>query len=112
MPEAPESLEFLTAVAALATRLAVDAVIVYSLTYHSLSFGSWELEAGRRKTRIRVTWEGKDRHLTVATAQLLSGSTARDWQLAEEHDYRKRRVAIGQLLGSVEAAMRAHAGLD
>ena len=83
MPDATESLTFLNALAGLATRLAVDGVDVYSVTYHSQVFGSWELEAGRRRVRIRVSWEGKDRHLRIATAQLASGSTERRWQLAE-----------------------------
>jgi hypothetical protein len=111
MPEPNESLIFLNAVAGLATRLFVDGVVVYSLTYHCLSFGSWELEAGRRRVRIRVTWEGKDRHLRVSTAQLASGSTERQWQLAEEHDFRKRRADIDQMFGTVYAAITAHAGV-
>lgn len=111
MPEPGESLQFLTAVAALATRLAVDDVTIYSLSYQQLGFGGWELEAGRRRMRVRVKWDGKDKHLRVSTAEVESGSTARDWQLAEEHDFRKRRVELAQLLGSVEAALKAHAGV-
>ena len=111
MNEPTESLNFLTSVAALATRLAVDDVTIYSLTYQHLGFGGWELEAGRRRMRVRVRWDGKDKHLRVSTAQVESGSTARQWQLVEEHDLRKRRVDLAQLIGSVEAAVKAHAGV-
>ncbi len=111
MAETPESLTFLNALAALASRLADEGVTIYSVTYHSHAFGSWEVESGRRRVRIRVTWEGKDRHLRVATAQLASGSTERAWQLVEEHDFRKRRPDLAQLFGTVHAAITAHAGV-
>jgi hypothetical protein len=109
MAVATEALTFLNALAALATRLSVDGVEIYSVTYHSQVFGSWELETGRRRVRVRVTWEGKDRHLRVATAQLASGSTERRWQLAEEHDFRNRRSDLVQLFETVHAAITAHA---
>lgn len=101
----------MNAFAALATRLAADGVDLYSVTYTSLGFGGWELETGRRRIRIRVTWDGKDHHLRVATAQTVSGSTGRKWQLAEEHDFRSRRPELAQLFESVQAAIRAHAGV-
>jgi hypothetical protein len=111
MAETPESLTFLTTLADLATRLAVDGVSIEAVTYQTHSFGSWELEAARRRVRIRVTWEGKDRQLRVATAQLASGSKERHWQPAEEHDFRKRRADLVQLFGTVHAAITAHAGV-
>jgi hypothetical protein len=111
MAEPTESLTFLNALAGLATSLAADGVEIYSVTYHSHVFGSWEIESGRRRVRVRVTWEGKDRHLSVATAQLASGSSERNWQLAEEHDFRNRRPDLLQLFGTVHAAIKAHAGV-
>jgi hypothetical protein len=111
MAEATEGLIFLNALAGLATSLAVDGVEIYSVTYHSQVFGSWEIESGRRRVRVRVTWEGKDRHLSVATAQLASGSSERAWQLAEEHDFRNRRRDLVQLFDTVHAAVKAHAGV-
>ena len=111
MSESAEPLAFLSAVAALAARLAADEIAVHALTYQTRAFGGWEIEAGRRRTRIRVSWDGKDRQLRVFTAQLASGSSAREWQLAEEHDFRNRRVDIVQILGTAHAAMTAHAGV-
>jgi len=111
MAEPSESLTFLNALAGLATRLSVDGVDIYSVTYHSQVFGSWEIEAGRRRVRVRVTWDGKDRHLIVATANLASGSSERKWQLAEEHDLRDRHPGLVQLFGTVYAAIKAHAGV-
>lgn len=110
MAEETGSLTFLNALAGLATRLSVVGVEIYSVTYQSQGFGSWQLESGRRRTRVLVTWEGKDRYLRVSTAQLASGSTDRQWQLAEEHDFRNRRPDLVQLFGTVYAAITAHAG--
>ena len=110
MAETSESLSFLTALADLATRLAVEGVTIESVTYHTHAFGSWELEAGRRRARVRVSWAGKDRQLRVATAELASGSKERHWEFAEEHDFRGRRTDPVQLLGTVHAAITAHAG--
>ena len=111
MPESPESLNFITSAAALATRLALEDVTIYSLAYHSIGFGSWELEAGRRRARVQLKWDGKGKQLTVSTAQVASGSTARQWQLVEEHDHRNRRADTTQLFTSIEAAVRAHLGI-
>jgi len=111
MAETDESLTFLTTLAGLATRLAADGVTIDSMTYQSQGFGGWQLEAGRRRVRIRVSWDGKDKHLSVATAQLATGSKERHWQLAEEHDFRGRRVDLTQLFGTVHAAITAHAGV-
>lgn len=111
MADDTESLMFLNALAGLATRLSAAGVTVYSVSYQSQGFGSWTLESGRRRIRILVAWDGKDRHLRVSTAQLASGSTDRQWQLAEEHDYRNRRPDLVQLFGTVYAAISAHAGV-
>ncbi len=111
MAEPPDSLTFLNALAALATRLAGDGVIIYAVSYQTHAFGGWEVEAGRRRVRVRVTWDGKDRHLKISTAQLASGSTERTWQLVEEHDFRGRRPDLPQLFGTMQAAITAHAGV-
>ena len=111
MPEPSESLKFITSAAELATRLSLDDVTIYSLAYQTIGFGSWELEAGRRRTRVQLKWDGKGKQLTVSTAQVASGSTARKWQLVEEHDHRNRRTDLAQLFASIEAAVRAHLGV-
>jgi hypothetical protein len=111
MAETTESLSFITALAELATRLSIDGVAIHSVTYRSHAFGSWELELGRRRLRVRVAWEGKDRQLRVSTAQLASGSTERQWQLVEEHDFRNRRADLAQIFGTMYAAITAHAGV-
>ena len=111
MADDNESLTFITAFAELATRLAADRIVIHSFSYQSESFGRWECEAGRRRVRIRIVWDGKDRHLLVSTAALATGSKERRWALVEEHDLRSRRPDVTQLLATVHAAITAHAGV-
>jgi hypothetical protein len=111
MADDNEALTFLNAFSELATRLAADRVVLYSLSYQSDSFGRWECEVGRRRVRIKVSWDGKDKHLLVSTAELATGSKERRWALVEDHDLRGRRPDVAQLLGTVHAAITAHAGV-
>ncbi|MEI8296837.1 MAG: hypothetical protein WCH32_02325 [Pseudomonadota bacterium] len=111
MADENEGLTFLNAFAELANRLAADRVVLHSFAYQSESFGRWECEVGRRRVRIRVSWDGKDKYLLVSTAELATGSKERRWALVEEHDLRGRRPNVTQLLATVHAAITAHAGL-
>ncbi len=111
MVESNESLPFLSALAALATQLSVDGVVIHSVSYQTQGFGRWELEAGRRRVRIRLSWDGKDKQLRVETAELVAGSAERRWQLAEEHDFRRRRPDVAEFFNTIRAAVSAHAGL-
>ena len=110
MASTPESLEFVTAIAELATRLAADQIALYGLRYSTDLFGGWECEWGRRRRRVKVTWDGKDLHLVVATAELASGSKDRRWQTVEDHEFRGRRVAVADLIRTAHAAIAAHVG--
>jgi hypothetical protein len=106
----PDSLAFVTAIAELATRLATDQFVLYGMRYSTDLFGGWECEWGRRRRRVKVTWEGKDQHLVVATAELASGSKERRWQIVEDHDFRGRQTTIANLMRTAHAAVAAHAG--
>jgi len=59
MLEPAEIANFLTAFAELATRLSADSLAIYFDLQLPLLSAAGEFEAGRRRTRIRVTWEGK-----------------------------------------------------
>ncbi len=111
MADENDSLAFLSALADMAARLAEHRIVVHAVTYQAQGFGGWELEVGRRRVRILVSFGGKDRHLKVSTAELAVGSTARPWQLVEDHDFRSRRPDLPQLFSTVYAAITAHAGV-
>jgi hypothetical protein len=106
----PDSLAFVTAIADLGVRLATDQITLYGLRYSSDLFGGWDCEWGRRRRRVRVTWDGKDQHLVVATAELASGSKERRWQTVEDHDLRGRRATLADLIRTTQAAVAAHVG--
>lgn len=101
---------FIAALADLAGRFSEHRIELQGLRYSSDLFGGWECEWARYRRRIRVTWDGKDQHLVVATAELAAGSKQRQWQVVEDHDFRGRRAAIADLMRTAEAAIAAHGG--
>ncbi|GEM_PF-1513401 len=108
MADENETLAFLTTLSGFAARLAEARIVLYAVTYQSQGFGGWEVEAGQWRTRILVAFSGKDRQLRVSKAEMAPGSSARQWQLVEDHDYRSRRPDLTQLFQTVHTAILAH----
>ena len=106
MSDAAYSLTFLNAVAGLATRLAVDRIAIYALRYDYPAFGSWDLVAGRRLSRVRIVWDGKDAALRVYAAHLVKAAAEPEWQLASEQDFSRRRSEHAELFGAIYNAIR------
>ena len=110
MSDAAYSLMFLNAVAGLATRLSVDGLAVYDVRFDYLAFGSWELVAGRRRTRVRVVWNGKEGVLAAYAARLERPTDAPQWQPVRELDFSKKRGEHEEIFAAAYAAVREHAG--
>ena len=108
MSDAAYSLMFINAVAALATRLSVDGLAIYNLSYDYPAFGRWDLVAGRRRSRVRVIWDGKDAALRVYAARLATSIEPPSWQLVSEQDFSKRRGEHAELFAAIYAAVRQH----
>ena len=106
MSDAAYSLTFLNAVAELATRLAVDRIAVYKLRYDYPAFGSWELVAGRRHSRVRIVWDGKGAALNVYAAHIRNAADEPNWQLESEQDFSKKRSELAELFGAIYTAIR------
>ena len=110
MATTAEASVFLAALADLAARLSEHRLELQALRYSSDRFGGWECEWARYRRRIRVTWDGKDQHFVVATAEMTPGSKQRQWQVVEDHDFRGRRAGIADLMRTAEGAVIAHGG--
>ena len=108
MSDAAYSSMLLNAIAALATRLTVDGLAIYTVRYDYPAFGSWELVAGRRQSRVRVAWDGKQAVLRVDAAHLRSAADPPQWQPVSEADYSKRRGEHAQIFAATYAAIRQH----
>jgi len=108
MSDAAYSLMFLNAVAGLATRLSVDGLAIYSLNYDYPAFGSWELVAGRRQSRVRVSWDGKTAVLRAAAAHLGAATDLPRWQPVSERDFSKRRGEHAEVFAAAYTAIRQH----
>jgi len=64
----------------MAQRLAADDIAIYEHRYAALDFGSWEIVAGRRKSRIRFRWDGRDAALTIEQAVCADSRTPLNWK--------------------------------
>jgi hypothetical protein len=109
MSDAAYSLAFLNSIAGLATRLAVDRLAIYSLRYDYGAFGSWELTAGRRASRVRVVWDGKEGRLSAFAASVGQGGEAPDWRPVTERDFSKKRTEHAEIFGVVHSTIRQYA---
>jgi hypothetical protein len=108
MSDAAYSSMLLNAVAGLATRLAVDGLAIYTLRYDYAAFGSWEMVAGRRHSRVRVVWDGKDAVLRVYAAHLGGSADQPQWRPVSEKDLSKRRADYAEIFGVTYTAIRQH----
>ena len=108
MSDAAYSSMFLNAAAALATRLSVDGVAVYSLRYDYPAFGSWELVAGRRRSRVRISWDGNEAVLSAYAAHLGSPGDQPQWRPVAEKDFSKRRGEHAEIFAAAYTAIRQH----
>ena len=111
MSDAAYSLMFVNALAGLATRLSVDGLAIYSVRYDYLAFGSWELVAGRRRSRVRVVWHAKDGILEVSAAHLANPTDEPQWQPVTERDFSKKRSEQTEIFAVACAAIREHASV-
>ena len=71
------------AVSKLVHELEVQDIAVYQHAYDYLAFGSWEIVAGTRKRRVRVTWDGKDSRLTVEACVVPDSQSLLNWKQLE-----------------------------
>ncbi|MBS0376672.1 MAG: hypothetical protein JSR73_19015 [Proteobacteria bacterium] len=108
MSDAAYSLALLNAIAGLATRLSVDGVAIYRLRYDYPAFGSWELVAGRRKARVRITWDGQDGHLRAEAGSVDAAGAIAAARPVADRDYSRRRTEHAEILNFAYATIRQH----
>ena len=60
MPDSESALNHLHSIVALGDRLKEFGIAIYEHHYLTLVFGSWTLIAGKRKERIKISWDGRD----------------------------------------------------
>jgi len=106
--DAAYSLALLNAIAGLATRLSVDGVAIYALRYDYPAFGSWQIVAGRRKARVRITWDGRDGHLRAEAGTPDAGGEFTGGRPVADRDYSRRRTEHAEILNFVYATIRQH----
>lgn len=108
MSDAAYSLSMLNAIAGLAMRLAVDGVAIYQLRYDYPAFGSWELLAGKRKARVRITWDGRDGRLRAEAGSVDAAGALAAGRPVADRDYSRRRSEHAEIFSFVYATIRQH----
>ena len=68
-------------VLALANELKGIGVAIYQHQYDTLVFGSWTITTGKRKERVKFSWDGRDGFLTYSEAVFPDSSySTREWK--------------------------------
>jgi len=83
--DAEATLEHYVALAALASRLEERQRAVYEHHYSYLGFGSWSLEAGTRRHRIRFIYDGREQRLSAEAATFGDSRSVPSWERVAEH---------------------------
>jgi hypothetical protein len=78
--DADSFLEHSRQIYSLAESLSQDGIAVYEHSYDMLSFGSWFLILGKRKSRLRFTWDGKDGVLKTEKALIPDSRSIIKWK--------------------------------
>ena len=77
-----------TELARLAERLAGRNRAIYRHSFDYMHFGSWVLEAGTRKRRVRVTWDGRESILSASVTEY-GDSPGPDWEPLSERRFER-----------------------
>jgi hypothetical protein len=80
LTDAQSSVKHIEAVLAMAQRLASLDIAIYEHSYNALVFGSWTIVAGKRKERVRFSWDGRDGFLTVEQAGFPDSRQHTNWE--------------------------------
>ena len=107
-PDTTGSIEFLAEVSALAGRLHGHNRELFELHYFGLSFGSWTLIAGTRKSRVRLAWDGREGELSAETALFANSRTTPSWSLISQQ--RVGATSFGALLATAEQIILVESG--
>ena len=78
--DAQSSVRHIEAVLAMAQRLSESDIAIYEHRWLALVFGSWTIVAGKRKERVRFSWDGRDGFLTVEQAAVPDSRHTVEWE--------------------------------
>jgi YD repeat-containing protein len=73
--------------------------------YDPAFFGTFQLEFSKGHTRARLTWDGRERMLSVERATVQSQNDLARWQLIHELRQESSRVALAEVESQVLAAL-------
>lgn len=102
--DAQSSVRHIEAVLTLAQRLSASDIAIYEHSYYALVFGSWTIVAGKRKERVRFSWDGRDGFLTVEQAAFPDSRQRTEWEHVKTDGVDVRHYT--EALDAVESFLR------
>ena len=108
MKDVEGTVEFLSLLGPVASRLGDHGRSIFEVQYNGLSFGSWSLTAGTRKHRVHLQWDGKEQLLSISTAHFGDSQSRPKWNALSP-----RPLSAGssqERFALVEALILEHSG--
>ena len=84
MNDAESSASFMCALAVFSKALSQSGIAIYGVDYDLLHFGSWTIEAGERRHRSLLQWDGKELLMSLFQCEVADSRVSRDWQLVSK----------------------------
>ncbi len=107
MPPSPPPAAQIRQVAALVEALESRGVALRRYDYDPAFFGTFQLEFSRGHTRARLTWDGRERVLSVERAEVRNQSDSASWQVLRELKQESSGVALGEVEPQAFSALTA-----
>jgi hypothetical protein len=106
LTDADSALEFIEAFAEFARRIGKHGRAVYHVRFDYMVFGSWVVEAGTSKKRVRLAWDGKESNLAAQHA-VYPDSRSRP-ELRRISDTAMRDASQKEIFATAEAIILAN----
>ncbi len=103
-PGAPQATE-VRQVAELVEALGSKGIALRRYDYDPAFFGTFQLEFSRGHTRARLTWDGRERVLSVERACVKNQSAPAAWQLLRELKQESSSLALAELESQALSAL-------
>ena len=77
------SLKFVSALSEFSKQVGHKEMALYDIEFNSLCFGSFSIIFGKRKSRFKATWDGKEFFLDLFQSNFSDSRSSNDWNHLE-----------------------------
>jgi hypothetical protein len=101
MPSSAVQSSLLQLAADLTAALGKEKVLLRRVSYDPAFFGTFQFEFAKEHKRARVTWDGRERVLTLEVASVQNESQHANWQVVHESRQESPESVFSNLQASV-----------